>query len=117
MECNIYLAMFIVVYNLPPVVKLWFCFFVFQCLPILQGHHVSTEAQTDRTSGIRLCFCKLNNHLFAEDKAGEKVCWSLSFVHLSKCKLCEMMDRVCSSAQEEDVTVSPDVKETKTQGG
>lgn len=36
---------------------------------------------------------------------GGKVCWSLSFVHLSKCNLCEMMDRVFSSAQEEDVTV------------
>lgn len=40
--------------------------------PILQGHHVSTEAQTVRTSGICLCFCKLDNHLFAEDNAGGK---------------------------------------------
>lgn len=78
----------------------------FQCLtaglPILQGHHVSTEAHTDRTSGICLCFFKLDNHLFAEDKArGQKSLLVIAFVHLSKCNLCEIL---CSSAQEEDVT-------------
>lgn len=102
--------MFIVVYNLLPVARLWFCFLFkishFQCLtaglPILHGHHVSTEAQTDRTSGICLCFCKLDNHLFAEDKAGGK-----KFVgHYLLCTYQNvMMDRVFSSAQGEDVTV------------